>query len=191
MLLFTLLLAPLSTPPASAADATAKPAVLLVGDAVTRQYTGKVRELLGERTVLDFLTASLDQPSKLAEFKVALGTKAPHYALIYFALEPAMAREWDSDGRSAESGRGQPRLDLRQFRQILEELFRDVNRSGQKLVLATAVPVPTDMISMPAGRLESLKQLAAKLAHSRRALLVPVTAAQFIAINLRRVDYMK
>jgi acyl-CoA thioesterase-1 len=187
MLLFTLLLPPLSAPPASAADATAKPAVLLVGDAVTRQYAGKVRELLGERTVVDFLTASLDQPSKLAEFKVALGAKSPHYALIYFALEPAMAREWDSDGRPAESGGGQPRLDPRQFRRILDDLFRDVNRSGQKLVWATAVPVPTDMISLPAARLESFNQLAANLAHSRRALLLDLHDY----VRIRRADLQR
>jgi hypothetical protein len=187
LLLITLLLAPLSAPPASAAAATAKPAVLLVGDAVTLQYAGKVRELLGGRAVVDFLTASLDQPSKLAEFKVALAAKAPHYALIYFALEPALAREWDSDGRPAASGRGQPRLDLRQFRQLLDDLFRDVNRSGQKLVWATAVPVPTDMVSLPAARLESFNQLAANLAHSRRALLLDLHDY----VRIRRADLQR
>jgi hypothetical protein len=166
-----LLLDPFATLGA-ATVATVKPAILLIGDAVTRQYAGEVRELLGARVRTDYLAIPVGPQPRLAEFKAELAARAPQYQLLYFALGPEAVRDLDTTGQPVAAGRGKPALNAREFRQWLDDLFRDVDRSERKLIWATAVPVPDGLAGFSAGRIEHYNEVATNLAYNRRALLL-------------------
>ena len=60
----------LSHPHAAPADKPATaPTVLLIGDAVARQYSGMVRDLLRENVTVDYLSLPSGSTSALDEFK--------------------------------------------------------------------------------------------------------------------------
>ena len=155
------------------------PAVLLIGDAVARQYSGMVGDLLSGNLTVDYLPLPAGSTSALDEFKAEFSVKAPRCALIYFALGPEIARE------SATGNR--PQFDARQLRQLLEDLFRDSPAASRKLIWATAVPVPEGLSGFPGGRLESYNEIVANLAYNRRALLLDLHDY----VRIRRADLQR
>jgi acyl-CoA thioesterase-1 len=181
-----LLLDPFATLGA-AAVATVKPAILLIGDAVTRQYAGEVRELLGARVRTDYLAVPVGPQPRLAEFKAELAARASQYQLLYFALGPEAVRDLDTTGQPVAAGRGKPALNAREFRQWLDDLFRDVDRSERKLIWATAVPVPEGLAGFSAGRIEQYNELATNLAYNRHALLLDL----YDYVRIRRDDLQR
>lgn len=155
------------------------PSVLLIGDAVARQYSGMVGELVKGNATVDYLPLPAGSTSALDEFKAEFSAKAPRYGLIYFALGPEIARE------SATGDK--PQFNARQLRQLLEDLFRDPSTVKQKLIWATAVPVPEGLSGFPGGRLESYNEIVANLAYNRRALLLDL----YDYVRLRRADLQR
>ena len=155
------------------------PSVLLIGDAVARQYSGTVGELVKGNATVDYLPLPAGSTSALDEFKAEFSAKAPRYGLIYFALGPEIARE------SATGDK--PQFNARQLRQLLEDLFRDPSTVKQKLIWATAVPVPEGLSGFPGGRLESYNEIVANLAYNRRALLLDL----YDYVRLRRADLQR
>lgn len=155
------------------------PAVLLIGDAVARQYSGMVRDLVRGNVTVDYLPLPAGSTSALDEFKAEFSAKAPRCALIYFALGPEIARE------SATGNR--PQFDARQLRQLLEDLFRDPADVDRKLIWATAVPVPAGLSGFPGGRLESYNEIVANLAYNRKALLLDLHDY----VRIRRADLQR
>ena len=155
------------------------PSVLLIGDAVARQYSGTVGELVKGNAIVDYLPLPAGSTSALDEFKAEFSAKAPRYGLIYFALGPEIARE------SATGDK--PQFNARQLRQLLEDLFRDPSAVKQKLIWATAVPVPEGLSGFPGGRLESYNEIVANLAYNRRALLLDLHDY----VRLRRADLQR
>ena len=170
----------LSHPHAAPADKPATaPTVLLIGDAVARQYSGMVRDLLRENVTVDYLSLPSGSTSALDEFKAEFSARAPRCALIYFALGPEIAR--DSSG-----GNGTP-FEARQLRRLLEDLFRDPAAVSRKLIWATAVPVPAGQSGFPGGRLESYNEIVANLAYNRKALLLDLHDY----VRIRRADLQR
>ena len=155
------------------------PTVLLIGDTVARQYSGTVGELVKGNATVDYLPLPAGSTSALDEFKAEFSAKAPRYGLIYFALGPEIARE------SATGDK--PQFNARQLRQLLEDLFRDPSAVKQKLIWATAVPVPEGLSDFPGGRLESYNEIVANLAYNRRALLLDLHDY----VRLRRADLQR
>ena len=155
------------------------PAVLLIGDTVARQYSGMVGELVKGNATVDYLPLPAGSTSALDEFKAEFSARAPRYALIYFALGPEIARE--------STTRDKSQFDARQLRQLLEDLFRDPSAVKQKLIWATAVPVPEGLSDFPGGRLESYNEIVANLAYNRRALLLDLHDY----VRLRRADLQR
>jgi acyl-CoA thioesterase-1 len=164
---------------ASATQSATAPSVLLIGDAVARQYSGTVGELVRGNATVDYLPLPAGSTSALAEFKAEFSAKAPRYGLIYFALGPEIARE------SATGDK--PQFNARQLRQLLEDLFRDPSAVKQKLIWATAVPVPEGLSGFPGGRLESYNEIVANLAYNRRALLLDLHDY----VRLRRAELQR
>jgi acyl-CoA thioesterase-1 len=164
---------------ASATQSATAPSVLLIGDAVARQYSGMVGELVKGNATVDYLPLPAGSTSALDEFKAEFSAKAPRYGLIYFALGPEIARE------SATGDK--PQFNARQLRQLLEDLFRDPSTVKQKLIWATAVPVPEGLSGFPGGRLESYNEIVANLAYNRRALLLDL----YDYVRLRRADLQR
>jgi acyl-CoA thioesterase-1 len=164
---------------ASATQSATAPSVLLIGDAVARQYSGMVGELVKGNATVDYLPLPAGSTSALNEFKAEFSAKAPRYGLIYFALGPEIARE------SATGDK--PQFNARQLRQLLEDLFRDPSAVKQKLIWATAVPVPEGLSGFPGGRLESYNEIVANLAYNRRALLLDL----YDYVRLRRADLQR
>lgn len=164
---------------ASATQSATAPSVLLIGDAVARQYSGTVGELVKGNATVDYLPLPAGSTSALDEFKAEFSAKAPRYGLIYFALGPEIARE------SATGDK--PQFNARQLRQLLEDLFRDPSAVKQKLIWATAVPVPEGLSGFPGGRLESYNEIVANLAYNRRALLLDL----YDYVRLRRADLQR
>ena len=164
---------------ASATQSATAPSVLLIGDAVARQYSGMVGELVKGNATVDYLPLPAGSTSALNEFKAEFSAKAPRYGLIYFALGPEIARE------SATGDK--PQFNARQLRQLLEDLFRDPSTVKQKLIWATAVPVPEGLSGFPGGRLESYNEIVANLAYNRRALLLDL----YDYVRLRRADLQR
>ena len=155
------------------------PTVLLIGDTVARQYSGMVGELVKGNATVDYLPLPAGSTSALDEFKAEFSARAPRYALIYFALGPEIARESTTGDKS--------QFNARQLRQLLEDLFRDPSAVKQKLIWATAVPVPEGLIGFPGGRLESYNEIVANLAYNRRALLLDL----YDYVRLRRADLQR
>jgi acyl-CoA thioesterase-1 len=164
---------------ASAEKPATAPSVLLIGDAVARQYSGTVGELVKGNATVDYLPLPAGSTSALDEFKAEFSARAPRYALIYFALGPEIARESTTGDKS--------QFDARQLRQLLEDLFRDPSAVKQKLIWATAVPVPEGLSGFPGGRLESYNEIVANLAYNRRALLLDL----YDYVRLRRADLQR
>lgn len=164
---------------ASATQSATAPSVLLIGDAVARQYSGMVGELVKGNATVDYLPLPAGSTSALDGFKAEFSAKAPRYGLIYFALGPEIARE------SATGDK--PQFNARQLRQLLEDLFRDPSAVKQKLIWATAVPVPEGLSGFPGGRLESYNEIVANLAYNRRALLLDL----YDYVRLRRADLQR
>jgi hypothetical protein len=155
------------------------PTVLLIGDTVARQYSGMVGELVKGNATVDYLPLPAGSTSALDEFKAEFSARAPRYALIYFALGPEIARESTTGDKS--------QFNARQLRQLLEDLFRDPSAVKQKLIWATAVPVPEGLSGFPGGRLESYNEIVANLAYNRRALLLDL----YDYVRLRRADLQR
>ena len=155
------------------------PTVLLIGDTVARQYSGTVGELVKGNATVDYLPLPAGSTSALDEFKAEFSAKAPRYGLIYFALGPEIARE--------STTRDKSQFDARQLRQLLEDLFRDPSAVKQKLIWATAVPVPEGLSGFPGRRLESYNEIVANLAYNRRALLLDL----YDYVRLRRADLQR
>lgn len=155
------------------------PTVLLIGDTVARQYSGTVGELVKGNATVDYLPLPAGSTSALDEFKAEFSAKAPRYGLIYFALGPEIARE--------STTRDKSQFDARQLRQLLEDLFRGPSAAKQKLIWATAVPVPEGLSGFPGRRLESYNEIVANLAYNRRALLLDLHDY----VRLRRADLQR
>ena len=158
---------------------TTAPTVLLIGDAVARQYSDMVRDIMRGNVNVDYLPLPAGSMSALDKFKAEFSARAPRYALIYFALGPEIVRE-----SAREDG---PRFNVRQFRQLLEDLFRDPADVNRKLIWATAVPVPEGLSGVAGGRLESYNEIVANLAYNRRALLLDLHDY----VRIRRADLQR
>jgi acyl-CoA thioesterase-1 len=163
---------------AATKSATA-PAVLLIGDAVARQDSGMVRELVRGDLAVDYLPLPAGPKSVLDEFKAEFAKRSHRYSLIYLALGPEIAREPAREDR--------PPFDPRQLRQLLEDLFRDPLPGNPKIIWATAVPVPDGLSGFPSGRLESYNEIVANLAYNRRALLLDLHDY----VRIRRADLQR
>ena len=171
----------------SPAVISSKPSVLLVGDAVSAQYAGTVRDLLRERVTVDFMPTPAGPRPKLSEFIAQVVAAWPKYQLIYFAYGLDAVREVDFWGNPAGPGNRKSPLNAQQFKQFFGDLFKDIYHTDKKLVWSTAMPVPEGMTGFPAGRVEAYNQIAAEMACERRTVLLDL----YDYVRIRRSDLQR
>lgn len=179
-----LVLSTLATLTNARAAVPTPPAVLLIGDTVTAQYAGAVRDLLGDRVRVDFLAVPSPKRDALAP---EIAARVSEYQVVYLALEPEPAPEPPPGNQADGAGRGRASPDTRALRQWLDRLFRDHDKLRAKLIWATAVPVPESLAGFSPPRVEAGNELLTNFAHTRRALLLDLHEY----VGIRRADMQR
>ena len=154
-------------------------AALLLGDTVTAQYAGAVRDLLGGRVHVDFLAVPASRRDALT---AEIAARLSRYQVVYLALEPEVARA--PERGTAEEGRNRLAAETRGLRQWLDGLFRDHEKIKAKLLWATAVPVEAGRSGADAARVAAGNELLRNLAYTRRAMLLDLHDY----VGIRRAD---
>ena len=114
------------------------PRVLLLGDSITVGYTRAVREKLEQKAIVDRCAIGGGSTRDgLARLEACLGEK--RWSVIHF--------NWGLNDLEREKDK--LRVPTEQYQPNLEQLVKQLRKTGAKLIWATTTPVPSGKVNSP------------------------------------------
>lgn len=163
---------PLSCQQSSAADPARRPAVLLVGDEVTAQYAGHVRDLLEDRINVDYLATPTGANPDVDDLVAQIAAVQHDYDRIYLAYGLDATRAIDEKDSPDDTGKSAAAVSVGKFMGFLEKLAQKTRATQTRFIWATIVPVTENMPAHRPVRVETYNAVIRDMAYNRQALLL-------------------
>lgn len=172
--------------PVSAGAATLH-RVLIVGDALTAQYVGKVKELLKGKLEVDFKATPAGLNPDLTGFIKEILAERPKYRLMYVSYGLDAIRWLDKDGKPSEPGQGRQPLDPEAYEKFLYDLYWPIFFTNTKLIFATMVPVPPHVPGFNPDDVKRYNDISSETVSARRITILDL----YEYVRIRQSDLQK